>query len=300
MRPAWLALALLMTTTACGREPPPLLEPGDLRPTTERPDVRVPYGPAPSQFAELWLPAGAGPHPVVVLVHGGCWNQATADLDLMDPAAADLRRRGYAVWNIEYRRLGEPGGGYPGTFQDTAAAFDALRNQAGPRALDLDRLVAVGHSAGGHLAGWAAARPGLPADSPLRAGDPLPVPAVLALGGVGDLEAALADDSVPDGCSKERYADLVDLDRRGADAFADTSPARLPAPGVRQVLLHGQREQTAPVSLAHAYAAKAAARGETVEVRLIPDAGHFEPIAPDTPAWAEVVALIEALARPPT
>lgn len=278
--------------------PPAPMSHADLRPTAAIPDARVPYGPAPSQFAQLWLPPGPGPHPTVALLHGGCWRADVAGLDIMDPVAADLRRRGFAVWNIEYRRLGEPDGGYPGTFRDVAAALDALRTEAPRRNLALDRLVLVGHSAGGHLAQWAAARPALPPESPVRTPDPLPVPAVVSLGGLGDLEAAAADPAARSACGEDTVARLIDAAERTNDPYADTSPARLPAPGVRQVLIHGALERIAPERLGRSYAAKAAARGEAAGVRVLPNAGHFEPVAPGTPAWTEVAALIEELARP--
>ena len=156
-------------------------------PTASR---RIPYGPSANQAVELWLPDGPGPHPVVVMLHGGCWRASIANLSIMDYIAEDLRRRGLAVWNIEYRGIDQPGGGYPGTFQDVAAAADALRQAAPTFHLRLDHVVAVGHSAGGHLALWLAARRRLPASSPLHSADPLPVVAVVSLGGLPDLEAA--------------------------------------------------------------------------------------------------------------
>lgn len=287
-----VAAGLLAMTAACAR--PAVMSAGDLQPSAARPDARVPYGPEPSQFAELWTPPGAGPHPVVIMLHGGCW-QAAYGLDLMNAAADDLRRRGYAVWNVEYRRLGEPGAGYPGTFQDVAAAVEALRAQAGPRRLDLDRLVAVGHSAGGHLALWAAARPALPAGSPLTTADPLPIPAVLSLGGVGDLEAAAADSAFSGACGRETIARLVGAAER-ADPFADTSPVRLAMPGVRQVMLHGALEQIAPPALGRAY--MAVKGGQDVDVIVPPNAGHFEVITPGAPAWNAVVAQIARLVPP--
>src|SRR5262245_2297950 len=104
--------------------------------------IRIAYGSGPSQFGELWLPVQAGGSlPVVVLVHGGCW-QSSYGRDLMDPLAKDLSSRGFAVWNIEYRRLGETGGGYPGTFSDVAQAFDALRTVAQRYPLNLAKIVA--------------------------------------------------------------------------------------------------------------------------------------------------------------
>lgn len=150
---------------------------------------RIAYGQGANQLAELWLPDGPGPHPVVGMVHGGCWRARVANLSIMNWAAEDLRRRGVAVWNIEYRGVDQAGGGWPGTFEDVAAAADALRPVAAAHDLSLARVVAVGHSAGGHLAMWLAARPRLPAGSPLASAHPLPIAAVVSLGGLPDLAA---------------------------------------------------------------------------------------------------------------
>ena len=155
-----------------------------------RPSATIRYGADPLQVADLWLPAGAGPHPVVLMVHGGCWQTGIADRTIMNWIADDLRRRGIAVWNIDYRGVDRPGGGYPGTFEDAAAAADAIRGHAGDYNLDLSRVVATGHSAGGHLALWLAARRRLPEGSPLRTPDPLPIHEVISLGGLPDLEEA--------------------------------------------------------------------------------------------------------------
>jgi acetyl esterase/lipase len=124
-----------------------------------QPTTTIRYGEDALQVVDLWLPEGAGPHPVALMVHGGCWQTDIADRTLMNWIAEDLRRRGVAVWNIDYRGVDRPGGGYPGTFLDAAAAADALRDHAARHNLDLSRVVAVGHSAGGHLALWLAARP---------------------------------------------------------------------------------------------------------------------------------------------
>lgn len=128
--------------------------------TRERPQpsATIAYGSSGLQVVDLWLPAGKGPHPTVLMVHGGCWQTEIADRRIMNWISDDLRRRGIAVWNIDYRGVDKEGGGYPGTFLDAAAAADALRAHAPRYNLDIDPLVAVGHSAGGHLALWLAAR----------------------------------------------------------------------------------------------------------------------------------------------
>ena len=124
-----------------------------------QPTATIPYGDDPLQVVDLWLPEGNGPHPTVLMVHGGCWQSEIADRTIMNWIAEDLRSRGIAVWNIDYRGVDRAGGGYPGTFLDAAAAADALREHAPRYHLDLRPLVAIGHSAGGHLALWLGARP---------------------------------------------------------------------------------------------------------------------------------------------
>ena len=149
-RPIAVAIVVVLTSCASG---------DDSSPTASEPVAAGPvtyvYGDSPEQFATLAVPATPGPHPVVVLIHGGFW-RAAYGLDLMEPLAADLVRRGYAAWNIEYRRVGQPGGGWPGTLEDVAAAIDKLADLADDADLDLTRVSVVGHSAGGHLALWAA------------------------------------------------------------------------------------------------------------------------------------------------
>ena len=156
------------------------------------PTEKIAYGPGPDQFGELWLPEGKGPLPVVLMVHGGCWLKAIAGLGIMNYAADDLRRRGIAVWNIEYRGVDQAGGGYPGTFADVTAGADALTTIAAAHHLRLDRVVALGHSAGGHLGLWLAARDRLPAASALKTAHPLRIAGVVSLGGLPDLEPEAA------------------------------------------------------------------------------------------------------------
>src|SRR3954469_21842065 len=152
-------------------------------------DLRVPYGSEPAQFGELWLPTDGGPHPVVVLLHGGYW-RARYGLEYFGHAAAALRDERLAVWNVEYRRLGDPDGGWPGTFLDVGRALDALSDLAERFPLDLGRVVVLGHSAGGHLALWAAGRHRLPDGDPLASSDPLRLAGTIALAAVSDLRRA--------------------------------------------------------------------------------------------------------------
>src|SRR3954453_11988716 len=151
-------------------------------------DAHIPYGGDSNQFGNLWLPAGKGPFAVVVLIHGGCWRAELPGTILMDYMAADLRAKGVAVWNLEYRRIGHPGGGYPGTFLDVATGVDKLRDLATARHLDLSRVVVAGHSAGGHLTAWIAGRGRLPRTSPLYVAKPLSIRAAVTIDGINDLK----------------------------------------------------------------------------------------------------------------
>lgn len=287
-----LFLACLMVLTAMAE--PRLLTWPDLtgRPRPA-PDATIAYGPAAEQKVDLWLPAGPGPYRTVLMVHGGCWQTDIADRSLMNWIAADLRTRGYAVWNIDYRGVDRPGGGYPGTFADVAAAADALRAYAARYRLDLARVAAIGHSAGGHLALWLAGRHRLPSASPLRSADPLKLARVISLGGLPDLAAVAT--SPDNGCGTEVVARLTGSPSAARpDPYADTSPARLLPLGVPQTLINGRQDRIIPERLGHDYLAKARAAGDTAALTLVDATGHVELIAPESAAWAQAVAAIDA------
>jgi acetyl esterase/lipase len=252
-------------------------------------DVRLAYGPLPDQFADLYLPAIPGPHPVMLLIHGGCWHDRF-DLAPLGPFAAALRAEGYAVYSLEYRRL-DGAGGWPMTFADVGAGADYLRTVAARHHLDLSRVVAVGHSAGGHLALWLAARAGLPATSSVAAAHPLPLRAVVGLAALGDLEAAAAQElcggAVPElvGQRPERYA--------------EASPAaRLPL-GTPHFHLAGSADPIVPAAYVAAFVAAAQAAGDNATLTVVADAGHFELTTPGSPAWPDVLAAVrQAFAVP--
>jgi acetyl esterase/lipase len=255
-----------------------------------QPDETVRYGADQLQIVDVWLPQGAGPHPVVLMVHGGCWQTEIADRRIMNWIADDLRRRGIAVWNLDYRGVDRDGGGYPGTFLDAAAAADALRDHAARLRLDTSRIVATGHSAGGHLALWLAGRPRLPAGSPLRSADPLPIHAVVSLGGLPDLEEAARPPG--SGCGTEVIGRLT------GGSFADTSVPRLAPLGLPQVLVNGRQDRIIPAAYAEGYARPMRAAGDDVRVRFVDRTGHVELIAPESAAWAAAAEEIEkALGR---
>lgn len=260
-----------------------------------QPQLRVAYGTAPQQQGELWLPEparfGTGPHPVVVLVHGGCWMAALPGAELLAWQAEALRQQGHAVWSISYRRVGHEGGGYPGTFLDVARAADHLRELARSHPLDLGRVTASGHSAGGHLALWLAARPRVSAGSPLHSAEPLPVHAVVAVAGIGDL--AWATPSISAACSPGIIPKLVDEAGRGKEAWADTSPTALAPLGVPVTLVSGVYDAIVAPAHARRYAQMAGSRGDTVlKLLTLDEAGHFELIAPWTPAGEATVKAI--------
>jgi len=248
------------------------------------PDARLAYGAAPSQFVELFLPEQAGPHPVVVLFHGGCWTVDFGGMRQMRNMCTALARQGAAVWNVEYRRYDEDGGGYPGMYQDVASAVDLLRSHAAAHSLDLSRIVAVGHSAGGHLAQWAVSRHRLPSWSVTRKEDPLHIGAVISLGGLADLrnEAGLICTSCER--STQQLAGAPTPER--PDVFLDTSPAEMLPCGVKTLLIHGELDVISPPDAGQRYAARARAAGDQADVLLLPAGSHYDEVSADSPAWA--------------
>jgi acetyl esterase/lipase len=264
------------------------------------------YGPAESQKVELFLPPPSADNPdarrpVIVLIHGGCWQAKVAGMELVRPAAGAFVDKGRAVWSITYRRIDEEGGGYPGTFQDVGAAIDLLREHAEARKLDLDRVMLWGHSAGGHLALWAAGRHKLPADSPLRTENPLKPRGVLSVGGFGSL--AEWENEIRNICGADTVPKLApptgpDGAERSNDLrFADTSPDRLLPTGVPAVMLHGVYDYVAYPAMGLDHAIDGRKAGDRVEVQLAPVAGHFEVIAPGTPAFAQGMAVVDRFTK---
>lgn len=250
------------------------------------PDQHIAYGPAPSQFVELFRPQGEGPFPVVVLIHGGCWTVQFGGIKQMRNVAGALAAQGIAVWNVEYRRYDEEGGGYPGMYQDVATAVDRLKAEAKASRLDLSRIVAVGHSAGGHLAQWAASRHRLPQWSPAWVSDPVRIPTAISLGGLADLrnQAALIASS----CERSTAQLAGTPSAARPDVFADTSPAEMLPAGIRTVLIHGEHDTVAPLATGEDYARRARAAGDAAEVIALPGGSHYDEVAASSPSWSIV------------
>jgi acetyl esterase/lipase len=269
---------------------------------TSRPKVSptetIRWGPGPTDIVDLWLPEGAGPHPVVLMVHGGCWQKSIADRTLMNWAAEDLRKGGLAVWNIEYRGVDEEGGGYPGTYLDVAHAADALRDNAAKYNLRTDRIAAFGHSAGGHLALWLAARPKLPASSPLRMDNPLPIQGVINSGGLADLKAS-APVTQPE-CLANIFDKLTGPpSATRPDVFSDTSPAEMLPLGVDvdQFVVNGDQDKVAPPILGQAYVKRVATSGDGGGLMIVAGTGHVELIVPDTRAFGIEATYLQDILR---
>jgi acetyl esterase/lipase len=259
----------------------------DALPAT-KPNLVEAYGPDKLQFGELRLPEGEGPFPVAIIIHGGCWTKGYATLRNTASVASVLAVKGIATWNIEYRQVGDEGGGWPGTFLDWGAATDHLRILAVSHPLDLSRVVTIGHSAGAHASLWLAARPRLAEGSEIRGHDPLPVSAAVAIDGPGDLIGFVGEDVRV--CGEPVVVPFMGGDPAAEPRrYEEASPFALLPIGVPQYLVAAKALSE---DEANAYRDQAAAGGDEVEVLSVPDAGHFDVIAPGTEAWDQVGTLI--------
>jgi acetyl esterase/lipase len=264
------------------------------------PDQVLSYGPGPDHAADLWLPvsgategSGQPAVPLVIFLHGGFW-RAAFDRSHAGPLASALADAGYAVCVPEYRRIGQIGGGWPGTFDDVAAAVDVLPGLAAEAAgglVDPAAVLLAGHSAGGHLALWAAARNLLPAGARWHcAGSP--VRGVVALAAVSDLAGCDAR-GLGGGAAKLLMGGGAD-NYPGRYALAD--PAQLVPLSAPVQLVHGANDEVVPCQLSVDYAALAVRVGGAAACSVLPGYGHFEVIDPLTGAWPHVLAAFQAFA----
>jgi acetyl esterase/lipase len=253
--------------------------------------MRIAYGADPSQFGELSLPKGKGPFPVIVWVHGGCWS-AEFDLRHGRTLANALNRQGYAVWNIEFRRVGQADGGWPGTFQDVAQATDMLRDLAPRYNLDLGRVISAGHSAGGHFALWLAARKNIDRASPIWTADPLMPQGVLAMAPASGLTELIARGSE---CTSLIKGLMGGGPEEVPDRYDAGEPERLRPLGVPQAIVVGDEDHDW-TWVGKTYAGAALATGDReVQVFDAPKSGHFELITPQSPAWPQVLSALRYL-----
>ena len=252
-------------------------------------DHCIAYGPDAMQFGELRLPKGSGSHPLAIIVHGGCWLAAFADLQLMAPVSDALTRAGVATWNIEFRSVDRPGGGWPNTLLDVARAVDHSRELAGQHPIDLKRVVIVGHSAGGHLGQWAAARHRLPESSPLFSKDALSVSGTIGLAGINDLQRYLHESA---GCGKSIPRLLGGSPSEVPERYREASPAEMLPLRVKQVLIIGAQDTIVRPEHNRTFAETARKNGDDVQLVVLEGAAHFDVIAPNSAAWPTIEAAV--------
>ncbi|MEQ1692663.1 MAG: alpha/beta hydrolase [Gemmatimonas sp.] len=294
-----LGLASILVTghAVCAQAPPRLMRAGDVDTLAlRRSAVRIAYGTDSLQFGELRLPDGRGPFPVAVVIHGGCWLSRYATLRNTAALAEALADSGVATWNIEYRRYDHPGGGWPGTFRDVANGVDYVRTLARSYPLDTSRVVAAGHSAGGHLALWLASRRTLDANSPLVSGTPIALTGVVSIGGIADLREFYTRERTT--CGNPAVESLLGgVPDSVAARVRDASPIeRLPL-RVPSAHVAGARDFIAPAAVREAFADAARQRGDSAWVITVPVDGHFEAITPSRAAGRAVIDIILRFAR---
>ncbi len=254
------------------------------------PTQHIAYGPAPLQYVEFFKPAGTGPFAVVVLIHGGCFMNRYQGMPQMRGMAGALAAKGVAVWNIEYRALDTPGGGYPGTFLDVRSAMDLLVAQSKARRLDMGRLVIVGHSAGAALSLWVAGRGKLPESSPLYEARPLPIREVVALGGFANLRPMVESSRTTCGFEMSRLTGAPSATR--PDVFADTNPFDLTPNGSETVFINGEHDAIVPPEQSADDAAHIRERGEATRTIVLPGESHYDEVAITSPSWPLVERVI--------
>ena len=257
-------------------------------------DERVMYGSDHRNFAELRIPTGNGAFPFLFVIHGGFW-QSAYDLSHIGHLCAAFTSKGIVTCNLEYRRLGDPGGGWPGTFQDVSLAIDhVLEMLSSDHRVDLTRTAVIGHSAGGHLALWLGGRHRIPNASPLRDAQKYRLGSTVSLAGVCDLRTAW----------RQRLGNGIVAKLMGGtpgqvpDRYNDGSPIELLPTGTRQVLIHGSIDDVVPVSQSEKFVERAEQLGEHPALVELDEVGHFELIDPESNAWSAVVEAVLPLLGP--
>jgi acetyl esterase/lipase len=293
-------LFLLLLTFTClsttpilaQQEPPRLVTWQDIAALPVPPaDAVLAYGTDSLQFGELRLPQGEGPFPVVVVVHGGCW-LSEYDRQYMAHLSHVLTQGGFATWNLEFRRVGDAGGGFPGTFLDVAKGADHVRELAKAYPLNIKQVVVMGHSAGGHLALWLAARRNLSKSSPLYRRKPLKFKGVVSLAGITDLAAYSRDK----GSCNEAVPKLMNgMPEEQPLHYAAASPIGLLPLQLPSRLVQGALDPIVPVTQSQRFVDAAKAKGDDAQLILLKEAGHFDLVSPTSPAHQIVLETVREL-----
>jgi len=247
----------------------------------------IPYGDHPSQFGVLRMPKLSELSPVIITIHGGFW-QSKYGLEENTPLDEDLTRRGYATWNIEYRRVGEDGGSWPGTFIDVMDAVNHLTKLEQQFKLDLSRVIILGHSAGGHLALWLASQ--MNNDRTDEIVNPLlvPVQKIISLAGVSDLRK-MWQIHEEQGLNSPVASFLGGSPEEVPERYRSASPIELVPLNVEQILIHGELDRHVPVDLSVDYYKRAVKQGDKVSLITLPEVEHFMVIDPSSSAWKSVI-----------
>jgi pimeloyl-ACP methyl ester carboxylesterase len=252
------------------------------------PDETISYGDDPLQVVDIWIPKGDLPLRGVIMIHGGCWQSNSAGRDVMNYIANDLREAGIGVWNIEYRGVDRVGGGYPGTYEDVGKAADLFAEKGADFGFSTRKTVVIGHSAGGHLALWLAARPQLPRGVKIRGSSPISIDIAISQGGLPDLRQGVR--------RKGHVCGTEAPTKMAGGHFRWTSPPDMPIGEAKQILFNNARDEIAPPAFADNYKASLASEGVPLETVITPDEGHVELIAPGSKSWAaQKLVILEVL-----
>ncbi len=254
-------------------------------------DKRIEYGPEPQHFAELRFPDGPGPFPFLFVIHGGFW-QSAYDLKHIGSLCTALTDKGIVTCNLEYRRVGDSGGGWPGTFQDVSLATDyILERISSDSRMDISRTAVIGHSAGGHLALWLASRHRIPKASPLRSAQKYRLINAVSLAGVCDLRTAWKQ-RLGNGAVAKLMGGTPD---QYTDRYHAGSPKELLPSGSKHVLIHGANDEIVPISQSEKFVEKAEQLGDRPTLVKLDGVGHFELIDPESDTWSIIARALLAL-----